>query len=88
MWSHARSGYLAAQDHRIAARRGKKRAGMAVAESILVSISHVLQDGVPSEEHGAAFFEERDRQVQEKRLVLQLERFGHHVTLQPVAQAR
>lgn len=82
-----KSGYLAAQYHRIAARRGKKRAAMAVAHSILVIIYHLLQDGVPYEEHGDAFFEERDRQLLEKRLVLQLERLGHQVTLQPVAQA-
>lgn len=82
-----KSGYLAAQSHRIAARRGKKRAGMAVAHSILVIIYHLLQDGVPYEEHGDTFLEERDRQLLEKRLVLQLERLGHHVTLQPVAQA-
>lgn len=82
-----KQGYLAAQFHRIAARRGKKRAGMAVAHSILVIIYHFLQDGVPYEEHGEAFFEERDRQLLEKRLVLQLERLGHHVTLQSVAQA-
>jgi hypothetical protein len=81
-----KSGYLAAQYHRSAARQGKKRVGMALAHSILVSISHVLQDGVPYEEHGEAFLEERDRQFLEKRLVLQLERLGHHVTLQPVTQ--
>jgi transposase len=82
-----KSGYLAAQYHRIAARRGKKRAAMAVAHSILVIIYHLLQDGVPYEEHGEAVLEERDRQFLEKRLVLQLERLGHQVTLQPVAQA-
>jgi transposase len=81
-----KSGYLAAHYHRIAARRGKKRAGMAVAHSILVIIYHLLQDGVPYEEHGETFFEERDRQLLEKRLVLQLERLGHQVTLQAVIQ--
>lgn len=80
-------GYLAAQFRRIAARRGKKRAGMAVAHSILVIIYHLLREGVPYEEHGDAFFEERDRELTEKRLVRQLERLGHHVTLQPLAQA-
>jgi transposase len=80
-------GYLAAQFRRIAARRGKKRAGMAVAHSILVIIYHLLREGVPYEEHGEAFFEERDRQLSEKRLVRQLERLGHQVSLQPLAQA-
>jgi transposase len=79
-------GYLAAQFRRIAARRGKKRAGMAVAHSILVIIYHLLREGVPYEERGDAFFEERDRQFMEKRLVHQLERLGHRVTLQPLAQ--
>jgi transposase len=79
-------GYLTAQFHRIAARRGKKRAGMAVAHSILVIIYHLLDEGVSYEEHGEAFFEERDRQLTEKRLVHQLERLGHQVTLHPLAQ--
>jgi transposase len=80
-------GYLAAQFHRIAARRGKKRAGMAVAHSIVVIIYHLLREGVPYEEKGEAFLEEQDRQFLEKRLVRQLERLGHQVTLQPLAQA-
>jgi len=80
-------GYLTTQFHRIAARRGKKRAGMAVAHSILVIIYHLLREGVVYEERGDAFFEERDRQLTEKRLVHQLERLGHQVTLQPMAQA-
>lgn len=80
-------GYLAAQFRRIAARRGKKRAGLALAHSILVIIYHLLREGVPYEEHGEAFFEERDRLLIEKRLVRQLEQLGHQVTLQPLAQA-
>jgi transposase len=80
-------GYLTTQFHRIAARRGKKRTGMAVAHSLLVIIYHLLQDGVPYEERDDAFFEERDRQLLEKRLIRQLERLGHQVTLQPLAQA-
>jgi transposase len=80
-------GYLAVQFRRIATRRGKKRAGMAVAHSILVIIYHLLRDGVAYEEKGDAFFEEQDREFIEKRLVRQLERLGHQVTLQPLAQA-
>ncbi len=79
-------GYLAAQFHRLAARRGKKRAGMAVAHSILVIIYHLLQEGVPYEEKGESFFEERDRQQTSLQLVRQLERLGHQVTLQALAQ--
>ncbi len=82
-----KNGYLAAQFRRIASRRGKNRAGMAVAHSILVMIYHLLREGVPYEEKGENFFEERDREMMEKRLVRQLERLGHHVTLQPLAIA-
>jgi len=82
-----KQGYLAAQFRRIAARRGKKRAAMAVAHSILVIIYHLLREGVPYEEHGDTFFEERDRELTEKRLIHQLERLGHQVTLQPLSQA-
>ena len=80
-------GYLAAQFRRIAARRGKKRAAMAVAHSILVIIYHLLRDGVAYEEKGEAFFEEQDREFIQRRLVRQLEQLGHQVTLQPPAQA-
>jgi transposase len=60
---------------------------MAVAYGLLVIIYHLLGEGVPYEERGDAFFEERDRQLLEKRLIHQLERLGHQVTLQPLAQA-
>jgi hypothetical protein len=80
-------GYLAAQFRRIAAQRVKKRAGMAVAHSILVIIYHLLREGVSYEEKGNVFFEEQDRQFIEKRLIQQLERLGHHVILQPLIQA-
>lgn len=79
-------GYLPSQFRRIAARRGKKRAGMAVAHTLLVIIYHLLREAVPYEEKGDAFFEERDRELTEKRLVRQLERLGHQVCLQPLAQ--
>lgn len=79
--------YLAAQYRRIAARRGAQRAAMAVAHSILVIIYHLLSERIPYEEKGEAFFDEQDRQRTEKRLVRQLERLGHQVTLQPLALA-
>jgi transposase len=79
--------YLAAQFRRIAARRGGKRAAMAVAHSILVIIYHLLSKGTSYEERGETFFEEQDRQFLEKRLIRQLERLGHQVLLQPRAQA-
>src|SRR5215813_7440507 len=83
--AHSKNTYLAAQYHRIASRRGPKRAAMAVAHSILVIIYHVLRDGVPYRDLGSTFFDERDRQRVEQRLVRRLERLGYQVELQPRA---
>jgi transposase len=85
--SHQKNGYLAAQYRRIAARRGPKRAVMAVAHSILVIIYHLLSEGTTYQERGETFFEERDRDVAQQRLVHQLTRLGYQVQLQPLAQA-
>jgi transposase len=77
---------LAAQYHRLASRRGPKRAALAVGHTILVIISSVLRDRVPYRDLGGTCFDERDRQRVEQRLVRRLERLGYHVELQVQAQ--
>ena len=67
--------------------RGLKRAALAVAHSILVIIYHLLKNQTTYREKGETFFEERDRQGMEKRLVRQLSGLGYHVELQPIALA-
>jgi transposase len=79
--------YLSAQYGRLAARRGKKRASIAVGHTILVIIFHVLREQKPYQELGGNFFDERERQAVEKRLVERLEKLGYDVSLQPVAPA-
>src|SRR5215467_4288912 len=61
--SRQKKGYLPAFYRRIAARRGKKRAIMALAHRILVILYHLLRDGILYEEKGEAFLEERDREM-------------------------
>jgi transposase len=73
--------YLAAQYRRIAARRGKKRALVALAHTILVIVYHILAKREPYRDLGAAYFDELDRQQVERRLVRRLERLGYTVTL-------
>ncbi len=85
--SHQKHCYLAEQYRRIAKRRGAKRAAIAVAHSILVIIYHLLSNQTTYLEKGETFFEERDRQGMEKRLVRQLSRLGYQVQLQPIDQA-
>lgn len=76
--------YLGAQYHRLAARRGKKKALVAVAHSILVIAYHVLTRKEPYHDLGSNYFDKRDRAHVEKRLSRRLERLGYNVTLKPV----
>ncbi len=85
--ARSKKTYLAAQYWRLASRRGPKRAAMAVAHSILVIIYHVLRERTAYRELGGNFFDERDRQATEKRLVRRLEGLGYHVELQTQCQA-
>jgi transposase len=80
-----RDTYLAAQYRRIAARRGKKRALVALAHTILVIVYHILTRREPYRELGVMYFDQRERQHVEHRLVRRLERLGYAVTLQPTA---
>ena len=84
--AHTKNTYLSAQYHRLAARRGKKKAMVAVGHSILVIVYHVLHQQKPYEELGGNYFDERERQATEKRLVRRPEKLGYQVALQPVAQ--
>lgn len=69
--------YLAAQYRRIAARRGKKRATMAVAHSILVIAYHVIQLPELYRELGADYFDRQRPEATTKRLVKRLENLGY-----------
>jgi transposase len=80
-----RDTYLAAQYRRIAARRGKKRALVALAHTILVIVYHILTRREPYRELGVMYFDHRERQHVEHRLVRRLERLGYAVILQPTA---
>jgi transposase len=82
---HTRDTYLAAQYHRLAARRGKKKAVVAVGHTLLLIVYHLLTHACPYQDLGAQYLDDRDRQVLERRLVRRLEAFGYKVILDPVA---
>ena len=79
--------YLGALYRRLVARKGKKRAAVAVARHILVIVYHILRDHEPYHDLGAAYLDQRDRQAVERRLVQRLEALGYDVSLQPKAPA-
>jgi transposase len=74
--------YLGAQYRRLAARRGAKRAAVAVGHTILVIAYHLLKKGDPYEELGAGYFDERNRAALQRQLVQRLERLGCKVTIE------
>jgi transposase len=85
--AHSKNTYLAAQYRRIAARRGPKRAAVAVGHSILVIVYHLLRDRGTYQDLGGNYFDEHDRQMVQKHLVRRLERLGYQVDLQPRSEA-
>jgi transposase len=90
-WSAARTKdtYLSAQFRRFCRRfgkRGESKAIFAVAHTMLVIIWHVLAEREPYSELGPDWFERRsDTAAHTRRLVHQLEKLGHQVTLEPAA---
>jgi transposase len=81
--SHTKRTYLAAQYRRLAPRRGKKRALVAVAHSLLVIIYHVLKYNVEYRDLGPDYFDRLEPQRLRRYLVKRLQRLGYDVTLSP-----
>jgi transposase len=81
--SRTRQTYLAAQYRRMAARRGKKRALIAVGHTILSLVYTLLTRKQPYDDLGATYFDALDQHRIERRLVGRLERLGYRVSLQP-----
>jgi transposase len=81
--SKMKQTYLAAQYRRIAARRGKKRALIAVGHTILRLVYTLLTRKQAYQDLGATYFDTLDQHRVERRLVQRLERLGYQVSLQP-----
>ena len=80
--------YLAARYHRLAARRGPKRAAIALGHSVLVAVWHLLHDPAAGyHDLGPGHVDERNRQAVQRRLVRRLEGLGYRVSLEPPTSA-
>lgn len=79
--AHTKNTYLSAQYHRLAGRRGKKRALVAVAHSILVMSYFMIKRHEPYCELGSDYFDRRRPETTAKRLVSRLEHMGYQVSL-------
>jgi transposase len=80
--SHTKNTYLAAQYHRLAARRGKKRAIIAVGHSILVIAYYLIARGERYQEMGSDYFDRINSEGLKRHLVKRLEGLGHKVRLE------
>ena len=81
--SRTKNTFYKARYHRLAARRGKKRAIVAVAHSILKSVYHVLKDNISYKELGADYLNSRMEEKRKKYLKSELKKMGYKVELEP-----
>jgi transposase len=85
--SRTKDTWLKTRYHRLAARRGKKRAIVALGRSILVSIWHMLSRRQPYQELGADYYDQRRKESKVTYLTRQLTRLGFEVQLDPLPTA-
>ena len=84
-WAAARTQgtYLSAYYHRIARRRGKKKAIVALEHKLLVIIYHVLLTKKPYSDLGADYFDQLEKTRLERHHIRRLEQLGYTVTITP-----
>jgi transposase len=85
--SRTKDTYLKARYHRLAARRGKKRAIVALGRSILISIWHMLSRQQPYQDLGADYYNQRRKDTKVSYFTKQLSNLGYVVTLDPAPTA-
>lgn len=74
--------YLKGKYHRVAAKRGKKKAAVAVARKILIAAYHIIRDKEEYKELGEDYLEQMRRSSLKKYWVKRLEKLGFDVTVE------
>jgi transposase len=82
-----KNSYFKSQYHRLAGRRGKKRAIGAVKHSLLVTVYFMLRDNKPYKDLGVDYFDKLNPQQRIRYHVRRLQELGQEVELSPVAHA-
>jgi transposase len=83
----AKGTYLRDKFFRLKARRGYKRAAVAIAHKILVAIYHMLSQQVSYNDLGDLYLDKLNKHHLTRNLVHRLERLGYTVTLTPEQKA-
>ena len=82
-----KNSYFKSQYHRLAGRRGKKRAIGAVKHSLLVTVYFMLRDHKPYKDLGVDYFDKLNPQQRIRYYVRRLQELGQEVELSPMADA-
>jgi transposase len=85
--ARAKGTYLRDKFYRLKARRGYKRAAVAIAHKILVSIYHMLSQSVSYNDLGDLYLDKLNTHHLTRNLVHRLQRLGYTVTLTPQEKA-
>jgi transposase len=80
--ARAKGTYLRDKFYRLKARRGYKRAAVAIAHKILVAVHHILLQNVSYKDLGELYLDKLNKHNLTRNLVHRLERLGFQVTLQ------
>ena len=81
--SKRKDSYFSAQYARISTHRGKKRAAVAVAHSLLIAIYHVLKDKTAFRDLGSSYYNQFNKERKANSMVKKLMLLGYTVTLEP-----
>lgn len=85
--SRTKNSYFGALYRRLVRGRGKNRALIAVAHSLLVTVYSFTMAGEPYRDLGLDYFDRLNKDQLERSLVKRLEKLGHRVILEPSVAA-
>jgi transposase len=85
--ARAKGSYRRDKFFRLQARRGYKRAVVAIAHKIVVAIYHMLSQKVSSNDLGDLYLDKLNQNHLTRNRVHRLERLGYEVTLTPQQKA-
>ena len=79
--SRKKDSYFREKYHRLASRRGKKRAAVAIGHKILVAAYHIIKEKTKYRELGAEYLDQKQKGQLKKYWVKKLEKLGFQVNL-------
>ncbi|HSN74796.1 MAG TPA: IS110 family transposase [Anaerolineae bacterium] len=79
-----KKSYLSSFYYRLSARKGAKRAIIAVAHRMLIAIYHMLKKHEPFKDLGATYLDERNKPKVVSRMKHRIEQLGYRVTIEPL----